>query len=202
MILRLRQAALLIFLVVPLSAFGGPLEDGRAAFDRKDYQTALRLLEPLAEQGIAEAQLDVGMMYQSAPFVVHDNKKAEHWYRAAANQGVTNAQYSLGHMYATGDGVPQDYAEAAKWLLKAADQGDPMSQLGIALMYDHGDGVPQNFEEAYFWVNLAATNQVPTASAYRDSLIQKLTPDQLTSAQRRAKDWKPGLAQPSPENKP
>jgi hypothetical protein len=42
------------------SVFGGDLQDGNDAYERKDYKTAHRLWLPLAEQGDAEAQSRLG----------------------------------------------------------------------------------------------------------------------------------------------
>ena len=47
--------------VAPGSA--GPFEDGVSAFVRGDYITARRLWRPLAEQGDAKAQFNLGVMY-------------------------------------------------------------------------------------------------------------------------------------------
>ena len=59
--------SLLATLVVSLSlaapVLAGPLEDGKAAYDRGDYVTALRLMRPLAEQGQTNAQFSIGIMY-------------------------------------------------------------------------------------------------------------------------------------------
>jgi TPR repeat protein len=44
----------------------GPLEDGQAAFDRGDYETALRLWRPLADQLNSKAQTSLGLMYRNA----------------------------------------------------------------------------------------------------------------------------------------
>ena len=58
--------ALLIFLLMlsltaPVAA--GQLEVGMAAHDRGDYESAFRLWQPLAEQGDADAQTLLGIMY-------------------------------------------------------------------------------------------------------------------------------------------
>src|SRR5271155_902737 len=44
-------------------AVAGPFEDALAAYERSDYATALRLFRPLANQGIAKAQYNLGVMY-------------------------------------------------------------------------------------------------------------------------------------------
>jgi len=48
--------AWLMSVAIPGVAIGGPFEDASAAFTRGDYATALGLLRPLAEQGLAKAQ--------------------------------------------------------------------------------------------------------------------------------------------------
>jgi len=48
------------------TALAGPFEDGVAAYQRGDYATALRLLQPLAEHGNADAQFNLGIIYRIA----------------------------------------------------------------------------------------------------------------------------------------
>ena len=79
-------------------------------------------LRKAADQGKAEAQFYLGVMYAKGQGVPQDDAEAAKWYRKAAEQGYADAQDNLGIMYAKGQGVPQDDAEAAKWWRKAADQ--------------------------------------------------------------------------------
>jgi uncharacterized protein len=65
-----------------------------------------------ADQGYANAQITIGVMYENGQGVTQDNAEAIRWYRKAAEQGNPNAQYNLGVMYHSGQGVTQDYAEA------------------------------------------------------------------------------------------
>jgi uncharacterized protein len=58
-------------------------------------------------------------------------------------------------------------------------------------MYAQGRGVPQNFVIAHQWLNLAAANGAEGAVELRDELAAKMTPAQITEAQRLARDWKP-----------
>src|SRR5437667_10144496 len=90
------------------SAAEEPAADGRAAFERGDYVTAIRLLRPLAEQGNANAQFLLGVMYSTGRGVPKDYAAAINWYRKAADQGDPNAQTNLGVMYRDGHGYPQD----------------------------------------------------------------------------------------------
>ena len=45
--------------------FGDDFQDGLDAAQRQDYKTAHRLWLPFAEQGVAEAQALLGMMYDN-----------------------------------------------------------------------------------------------------------------------------------------
>lgn len=113
----LRKSLALVLLVVALGfapqAVAGPLEDGFAAHSRGDYATALRLWRPLAEQGTATAQYNLGVMYYHGQGVPQNYAQAASWYRKAAEQENADAQASLGIMYTNGDGVPQNQAQAA-----------------------------------------------------------------------------------------
>src|SRR4030043_216659 len=114
---------LIISLLMAGPAIGEPFEDATKAYYRGDYETAYRLIKPLAEQGLPEAQFNLGLMYDKGQGVPQDYAEAVKWYRKAAEQGNTSAQFNLGLMYDKGQGVPQDYAEAVRWYRKAADQG-------------------------------------------------------------------------------
>ena len=148
--------ALVLFLSVPAPVTAGPLENGIAAYSRKDYPTALRLLRPLANQGNATAQNNLGAMYGKGEGVPQDYAEAMKWYRKAAEQGNADAQLNLGNMYAKGEGVPQDYVQAATWFRKAAEQGNAVAQSYLGFMYAKGQGVPQDYVEVMKWYRKAA----------------------------------------------
>ena len=76
-----------------------------------------------AEQGLAAAQSQLGIMYGNGLGVTQDPVEAAEWYRLAAEEGHVFAQYYIGVIYVNGEGVPQDYAEGAKWLRLVAKQG-------------------------------------------------------------------------------
>ena len=97
-------------------------EEGEAAYNRGDYATAIREFRPLAEQGDAYAQFNVGLMYSEGEGVPQDYAKAAKWYSKAAGQEHAGAQVSLGRMYGEGLGVPQDYVRAYAWYDLAASR--------------------------------------------------------------------------------
>ena len=101
----------------------GPYKDGEAAFERRDFATALSLWRPLAAQGNAWAQVDLGLMYDRGQGVVEDSKEAVKWYRLAAAQGLEMAQQLLGNRYYYGMGVDRDYVRAHMWYNMLASNG-------------------------------------------------------------------------------
>ncbi len=135
-------------------------DEGVAAAKRGDYATALREWRPLAEQGNA------------------------------------NAQFNLGLMYDNGQGVPQDYAKALQWWRKAAEQGNAKAQSKLGFMYRNGLGVPQDYVQAHMWYNLVASRSPPgmdrdRAVKNRFIIAQKMTPAQISEAQKLAREWTP-----------
>ena len=172
-------------------AAANPYEKGRAAFNRNDYATALRLLRPLADQGDARAQVAIGALYAEGLGVPQDYAVAMSWFRKAADQNDARAQSNLAYMYHQGLGVPQDYAAAMSWLRKAVDRGEAYAQFNLAMMYRDGEGVPQDYVAAHMWYNLAAAREYQDAAKNRDMVAAKMTPAQIAEAQKLASEWKP-----------
>jgi TPR repeat protein len=187
--------ALALSLVLAAPVVAGPFEDGVDAYLRGDYATTLRLYRPLADQGDAEAQFNLGTMYDYGRGVPQDYAEAVTWYRKAADQGDADAQNNLGKMYFNGHGVPQDYNAALKWYRKSADQGRGSGQNNLGKMYFTGHGVPQDYVQAHMWFNLAAANlpaeKRDIAVKNRDIVAAKMTPAQIAEAQKLAREWKP-----------
>ncbi|MDE0835771.1 MAG: tetratricopeptide repeat protein [Akkermansiaceae bacterium] len=83
-----------------------------------------------AEQGDADAQCNLGVMYANGEGVPEDDAEAVKWFRKAAEQGHADAQYNLGIMYAKGEGVPEDNVLAYMWLNISAASGDVEAKNG------------------------------------------------------------------------
>ncbi len=83
----------LTFAVLLFSAgvsWSADYQKGFAAYQSGDYATALREWTPLAEQGVAAAQYNLGVMYRKGQGVPQDDKTAVKWYRLAAKQGLSD----------------------------------------------------------------------------------------------------------------
>jgi len=132
------------------------LSDGVAAYQRGDYVTAVSIFRSLADQGLADAQNNLGSLYANGEGVTQNYAEAARWYRKAADQGHANAQTNLGFLYSEGQGVTQNYAEAARWYRKAADQGNVVAMFDVAKSYDKGQGVERNDASAAHWYLQAA----------------------------------------------
>ena len=121
-----RILATLVVVVALLFSAGSAWADffyGWAAYERGDYVTALKEWRPLAEQGDAATQHNLGLMYANGEGVPENDVKAVEWYSKAAKQGFAAAQYNLGNMYGKGEGVPVNNVRAYMWWSLAKAQG-------------------------------------------------------------------------------
>ena len=127
---------------------------GEKAYQRNDYATALREWQPLAKQGQAAAQYQLGLLYANGQGVPKDDVRARQWYEKAASQGHALAQVNLASLYDYARGGSQDFRMAVRWYLRAANQGNDLAQQRLGLLYERGDGVPKDFVQAYMWYKL------------------------------------------------
>ena len=99
-----------------------------------DFETALPLFQKAAKSGNAEAQLALGLMYETGMGIKADPKEAFSWYEKSAKQGYEMGQLALGDCYRRGVGVEVNKEEAKKWLQKAADQGNAQAKQTLIFM--------------------------------------------------------------------
>ena len=163
-------------------------DKGFAAYEKGDYATALREFQSLAEQGVASAQFNLGVMYDKGQGVPQDYKMAAQWYRRAAEQGHAGAQVNLGLMYDNGQGVPQDDKAAVQWYRRAAEQGDAEAQSNLGAMYAEGQGVPRDYVHAHMWLNIAASGGNKVAVIMRNSIEKLMGPSLTIEAQELARE--------------
>ena len=101
-------------------------EDGGSRLFQEQFKAA--------EQGDAEAQVNLGLRYHDGEGVPQDYAEAMKRYRKAAEQGLAEAQHNLGLMYADDEGVPQDDAEAYTWFAVAAANGHELAKDNLAMV--------------------------------------------------------------------
>ena len=80
----------------------------------KDDAQAVAWYRKAADQGLALAQINLGVMYANGRGVAKDDDEAVAWCRKAADQGLALAQNNLGGMYANGRGVAKDEARGRR----------------------------------------------------------------------------------------
>jgi len=177
-----------ILLLCSSVARADALKDGAEAQYNGNYAQALELLLPIAEEGNAEAQVALGLMYAKGQGVTRNYQEVLKWFRLAAAQGNVEAQFRLGAMYAKGKGVTQDYQEAVKWFQILAAQGNAQGQYKLGLMYRSGQGVAQDNVHAHMWFILAENQGVRAAKKKRVKIAQMMTSSQIVDAQRMARD--------------
>jgi len=104
-----------------------------------------------ADQGDAQAQYDMGCMYEEGRGVKQDSAKAMQCYLNAAEQGHAKAQYELGLMYSKLPPNKKNEEEAIKWIQlamegfrQAAENGDAEAQCRLGEIYDMAKSESQN----------------------------------------------------------
>ena len=94
--------AILAFLVFMYNLLKPPptqkeiFQQAKVLYDQGQYAEALLLYQKLAEQGDADAQYYLGVMYNKGQGLAKDANQAVYWYRKAAEQGNATAQNNLG----------------------------------------------------------------------------------------------------------
>ena len=87
------------------------------------------------------------------------------------------------------------YAEAARLVRLAAEHGVAWAQAFLGEMYERGFGVPQDNVSAHMWFNLAAAQatgeQREQIAERRDKIAETMTREDISEAQRRAREWSP-----------
>ena len=123
-----------------------------------DPAQAFRQFLEAAEQGHAEAQLEVAKDYLNDEGAVPiDFEKAVAWLRKSEAQGNLDARANLGWCLANGYGDPRDPVKAEALMRDAAGKGNLLAMSGLARIHS-GDveGFEANPEEGFRWYREAA----------------------------------------------
>jgi len=146
----MNMSHILFFLLFILSTsiHAASYEEGKQAYLTKDYDRALEILKPLAEEGDSQAQITMGLMYDYGHGVEKNQAESIKWYLMAAEQGVPLVQHDIGVKYFQGQGVEQNYLEATKWWELSANAGIADSQFNLGLMHYRGIGIPKDYVKA------------------------------------------------------
>jgi hypothetical protein len=143
---------------------------GIQAWQRADYEAAVRIWRPLAERGDADAAFNLGQAYRLGRGVPTNLAAAQTWFERAAAKGHVDAQTTLGLMlFENGD-----RAGGVRWLRQAADKSDPRALLVYGTALFNGDGVRKDPVLGYSYVSRAAALGLAPAQATLEQLNQIL----------------------------
>jgi len=143
----------------------------------KKYEGIPQKLLDSANNGNAEMQFNIGLMFQRGRGVRQDHGEAIKWYEKAATQGLVPAQVNLGSMYYDGKGMEINKILAAKWLKKAAAQGDDRAQYLLGIMYGKGEvGQRRDMKKSFELLTLSAkqNNKLATSLLIKLGLQQRV----------------------------
>lgn len=130
-------------LSLPVQAFGVP--------PSIESQAASKLvhIQIKAQQGNADAQFLLGLMYLSGRFVTQDTQRGLAWVNDAAAQQHSKAQQTIADLAFEGKLFPRDLVLAEKWYLQMAEQGNKWAHFRLGFIYSAGgDGVVRNCGKA------------------------------------------------------
>ena len=185
-----------------VSSSWADLKEAIEAYYENRYGVALREFQPLAEEGVVEAQFYLGVMYAKGRGIAQNYAEAVRWYRLAAEQGFVKAMSNLGSMYSNGYGLPKDYALAIRWYQEAADEDLPEAQYNLGVMHKEGKGMPRDLVKAYMWFNLSAGQGYEDADRARKLVARMMTPEEIAQGQGLARAWRDKKVGCSPATAP
>lgn len=122
----------------------------------KNFPEAFKYLKFSADQGHAEAQNRVAVLYAHGEGVGLDLDEAFKYYKLAAGQGLCVAQENLASCFLNGRGTESDEKEAFKCYSLSADKGSAVAQFELGNFYDLGIGIDIDKQEAFKNYKLSA----------------------------------------------
>ncbi len=163
-------------------------DEVQSAYEAGDAVRLVAALTPLAENGDAEAQFNLGILHDTGQGVPQSYPEAVRWYLMASDQGHATAQYNLGLLYFEGKGVARDRAMALDLYRRAARNGDADAFSSIGYMYLYGIGVDENRLEGLAYFLLAAERGSGDGARNRDRVLRDFDTNDFAFARRRSQD--------------
>lgn len=153
---------------------------------KRNIAKAFDLLNQAAHQGLASAQLNLGIAFhQNKTSPYFDPRRAFLLIEQAARQGYSLAQFHLALMYYRGVGTPHNMKQTFHYMEKSAQAGFAPAQNNLGLMYKDGNGTGRNLQKALMWIRRAA-HQGWVPAKHNLHLIKKI-PALPTSAPNKAR---------------
>lgn len=109
----------------PVQGDGAPLRLAKADTAKdQELPTAVVWYLQMAKKGDADAQYNLGSVYETGFGVKRDLDEAVRWYKKAAANDHQLAQLKLGILYVLGEGTRQSLIKGTSWIQSAADNGN------------------------------------------------------------------------------
>jgi uncharacterized protein len=181
---RLLASGMALVLAMIGAAAHADVKAGVDAWSRGDYPAAIKEWRPLAINGDADAQFNLGQAYKLGRGVPVDFKLAESWYRKAAEQGHFQAEDNLGLiLFQNGD-----RPKAMPHIEKSAARGEPRAQYVLATALFNGDLVKKDWVRAYALMTRASASGLNQASASLAQMDQFIPLEQRQKGLTMARD--------------
>jgi uncharacterized protein len=190
--LKLLASGLTIVLAMVGTSARADVKTGVDAWSRGDYPSAIKEWRPLAINGDADAQFNLGQAYKLGRGVPVDFKLAESWYRKAADQSHFQAEDNLGLiLFQNGD-----RPKAMPYIEKSANRGEPRAQYVLATALFNGDLAKKNWVRAYALMTRASASGLSQASASLAQMDQFIPLEQRQKGLAMARDLEAAAQRP------
>ncbi len=153
----------------------------------QNFERAAFWFREAAENGIANARYNLGVLYHQGLGIDRDLGRALYWYREAAKLNHPEAQYNLGIAHIEGIGTDYDPLLAAAYFERAATQGIMEAAYNLGLIYENGLLGDPDQDEALFWYQMAADQGNSDARQALRTLTTAMGLNEVQAAERVAR---------------
>jgi TPR repeat protein len=198
--MRILFAALLSLCLLATPALAD-FNQGKVAYDTKQWREAIANLRPAAERGDARAMVLLGNMYAYGFGVDKDDVEAFLLYRRAAEKDNKEGIIATAAFYQEGRGVSKNTRLAIEWFERGAKMGDQTCAFFYAIhLYQGSKGDTFDFKpnhaESYKWFLIASEGTVfpkmaQTSENMAKQIGEKLNALERAAAERGAREWRP-----------
>jgi len=171
------RSALLAIVAMLFLAPHAQADRGMQALRKGDYETALQIWIPIAEQGSARAQYNISVLYEKGLGVRRDEARAIEWLERAAKSGSRSARDRLS------DREAQERLRAAK---ERASHGNAAAMMEVANLYNDGKTLTRNMAKAHLWFSKAKAAGHPVAANALMRLEDSMTRMEIVKARKAA----------------
>lgn len=164
---------------------------GSPSFTRRDAIASFAAAHRSALAGHVPAYSRIGFLMLRGEGVTKDAERAVEWLKQGAEKGDRQSTAYLGWALVTGTGIGRNAQTGERLLITAANTGNLWAMGTLSELYRQGTVLSRDYARAYIWatVALGQGSSLATLRTARDELEKQLSPDQIASAQREARQW-------------